>query len=294
MLNSGMKKGGYVYKIDYITTISDNFTELLKGYAPGALLIYNENEYFRGLFTPSFDPVDELTSTLGMYGELVRMLRMMAKEIESKDTRILKDSYKISREGSKVKIIHYSAAGNNGCCCCSGKQECKTDSNTKPPDTPVTFDKRFFNVYVFDLKKGCSLVETHNRGRNSESREVIDYEEHEGVFVPNKITTSLVSEKPPSVNTSRNITITTKTINTKIPPSEFQYEQLGLRPGDEIVDHSAGGRRYKWESPDNIEDVVKSVWGSIIRDVEESVPPKNDIEQTPKIDAKATTSSAAK
>ncbi|MBN1943565.1 MAG: hypothetical protein JW849_09765 [Phycisphaerae bacterium] len=285
-LNSGMSKGGFTYKMmDFWLDPSGKFVELPRG----TLTIYDEKAFPKGMLTPSFEPVWILISEVSLDGQLGNMLRGIAKGME--DNLVPEDAYQIIREGSKVKIILYDCTvnGKRPVCCCSPNRDCETASSNA--DKIVQFDKKHFDAYVFDTKKGYSLVETHDLDYDYESRKVIDYEKHNGVFVLNKMTTKYVSKKHNLMGTLK---ITTKSVNEKIPSSEFQYEKLGLRPGDDIADHSAGGRRSKWESPDNVDHVVKAVWDSIIHNVGEPVTSKNENGQTPEMDVKATTSPAAK
>jgi hypothetical protein len=247
-LNAGMNKGGYTYKMDFLGDLSGNLSELHKG----TLLIYNEEEFPNGIYTPSFDPVWILTSTLGIGGRLGNALRAWGRMIE--DNPATKGLYQITHEANKVKIVLYN------------------------PE-----DKKYFSLYVFDLKKGCSLVESHDYGANSESHWVVDYEEHMGVFVPSKMTSKLVSKEFNSIDT-RNITFTTESVNEKISPSEFQYEKLGLRPGDFILDHSAGGLHYKWRSDDDLENTVEAVIDAMIHNDGKLVASQNQDKHTPEID----------
>lgn len=252
-LNSGMNKEGYTYKMDFLGDRSGNYSKILRG----TLLIYSEENFPKGIFTPSFDPIWMLTSKLSMNGGLFKKLRGVADFIEN--NLIPEGSYEIIREGSKVKIILYRILDK------------------------VNVDKNRFTVYVFDLKKGYSLLESHSKDADGELHYVLDYEEHNGVFVPNKITARLVSGEY-KIDDTRNITITTKSVNEKIPPSEFQFEKLGLRPGDYILDHSVGGIRYQWKTSDVLEETIDAVLESMISNDGGLVASKSKDEQAPEID----------
>lgn len=183
-----------------------------------------------------------------------------AKEFEE-DKRV-RDSgvCQIIREDSKVKFILYSI------------------------DESGSVDKTKYEFWVFDTKKSYSLVETRNVQVNTEFHTVLDYEEHNGVFVPNKMTSTLITEKQsdnPSQIT-RNITFTTESVNEKISPSEFQYEKLGLRPGDFILDHSAGGLHYNWRSDEDLENTVDAAVDAKIHSNEVIAVSPNQDKHSPK------------
>lgn len=252
-LNSGMNKGGYTYKMDFLGDRSGNYSDLRRG----TLLIYNEEVFPKGIFTPSFDPIRELTVTLGVDGQLGGALRVWADDIENNPGP--EGSYQIIREDSKVTLILYSI------------------------DDAGKVNKNCFSLYAFDLKKGYSLVESHDLdAQGDESHWTLDYEEHNGVYVPNKITAKLVDGKNKS-SAIRNILLSTKSVNEEIPSSEFQFEKLGLHPGDYILDHSAGGLRYRWKAFDVIEDDVEAILDSMVKDTGDLTVSQIKDEQLPEV-----------
>lgn len=103
--------------------------------------------------------------------------------------------------------------------------------------------------HVFDLSKGCSLLEYYNSSPHlSETHWQLTYEKVSGVFVPNSISMRYEDKRPGQKRiTKKNAVITTKMVNESVKAEEFELDKLGWRPGDEIIDAvSNSNTLYEW------------------------------------------------
>ena len=105
----------------------------------------------------------------------------------------------------------------------------------------VTFQKGLegiINRYVFDLAKGCSVLECYNSSPgHGETYWKLDYEKLAGVFVIKTISLVYEHKRPDLKGTSKRMAVLTNAmVNAPIDEAEFSVGKLGLKPGDTIRD----------------------------------------------------------
>jgi len=220
-INSGMNRGGYHYRMDIMKE-----PELER-----RLLVYSKASVSHGFQNVEFDPLWMLIEDLGAHGTMGDALRNCAQDIEKETPLPEGHGYKIERKGDVVTFKIYG----------------------RVPDREGGFISSR-SSYVFDISKGCSMVGQHHVSSRSETHWKLDYEEHNGVFVPKEITRV---KRDKSMGLHHQIVFTTEMVNEPVSESEFSYEALGLRPGDYIVDHTKGGLRYRWREDFSIDEALE-------------------------------------
>ncbi|KPL25093.1 MAG: hypothetical protein AMJ75_01945 [Phycisphaerae bacterium SM1_79] len=250
-LNSGMNKGEYHYKMDFREEAE--FSQ-----SPRTLRAYSRDAVGHGLQTSEFDPVWVLVEDVGLYGDMGEHLRGWAKSIEEEP--MPERGYKLVRQGDLVTLDLFAPEDDS------------EDSGT------VT------SRYVFDLAKGCSVVEQHHTSSVSETHWKLDYEEHRGVFVPKEIARVFANkQKGRESKTRHHVAFTTEMVNEPVSESEFEYQALGLRPGDYIVDHVKGGLRYQWHPDFGIDKAFETPSADVgPLDTKGSLQPAKNETETPK------------
>jgi len=225
VVSSGMNKGEYNYKMDF-----SNKPEFSQ--EPRTLRIYSLGTSVHGIQINEFDPVWILVQDVGLDGNMGKNLRSWAKFIEEEP--MPERGYKLTRQGDIITLELFA------------------------PDNNSETGGMVTSRYLFDLTKGCSVVEQEHISSRSETHWKLDYEKQGGVFVPKEITRAY-KDKLKGGDTYRHVTITTEMVNKPISQSEFEYEALGLRPGDYIVDHVKGGLRYKWRQDFGIDEALQTL-----------------------------------
>lgn len=205
-VNSGMNKGKYYYRMDVMRE-PEQYQRHER-----ILLVYGAVSH--GIQLDEFDPVWVLIHDLGAHGTMGEGLRKWAEAIENKIPPPEGAGYNIERNGDVVTIKFYGR------------------------DDESEGGGIFRSSYAFDISKGCSMVGQHHVSSRSETHWELDYEEHNGVFVPREIS-HVHRNKDGGLH--HHIVFTTEMVNKPVSESEFTYEALGLRPGDHIVDHTKGG-----------------------------------------------------
>lgn len=223
-INSGMNKGEYHCRMDTMEEPELNPRQKRK------LLIYSKDAVSHGFQNVEFDPVWVLIEDLGGHGTIGQALRTCAQDIEKKIAFPEGHGYKIERKGDVVTFKIYGRDDES--------EEGGISSST----------------YAFDISKGCSVVGQHHVSSRSETHWKLDYEEHNGVFVPKEITRV---NRDKSMGIHHHIVFTTKMVNEHVSESEFSYVALGLRPGDYIIDNVKGGLRYQWNFAPDIDDILQ-------------------------------------
>jgi len=96
---------------------------------------------------------------------------------------------------------------------------------------------RIITRFVFDLSKGCCLIELFNSSAVSESHWKLDYEKIADVFVMKSIFhTYRDTRTSRGLISNRTATLTNDMVNKPIDEAEFSLGKLGLKPGDTIRD----------------------------------------------------------
>jgi hypothetical protein len=105
----------------------------------------------------------------------------------------------------------------------------------------VTFQsglQGIINRHVFDLAKGCSVLEYYNSSPgHGETHWKLDYEKLAGVFVIKSVSLVYEHKRPDLKGTSTRMAVLTNAmVNAPIDQAEFSLGKLGLKPGDPIRD----------------------------------------------------------
>jgi len=136
----------------------------------------------------------------------------------------------------------------------------KTDGSVTRKGDIVTFETRYrgdeyddygevVTRYVFDLSKGCNILEFSNISAINERHWKLDYENKSDVFVVKKISETYKNKRHGfDFTTTKEAVLATEMVNEPIDSTEFEYDKIGLRPGDYILDHIAGGIQYQWQT----------------------------------------------
>jgi hypothetical protein len=104
------------------------------------------------------------------------------------------------------------------------------------------------NRFTFDLSQGCNLLELYASGEQTDVQWRLDYEKVRDVFIPKKISRNYVNKTPGSESKSQfNAVFNNKMVNEKVDFREFEFDKLGLRPGDRILDRMVGDLYYIWK-----------------------------------------------
>ena|GEM_PF-6614218 len=213
-VKSGMNKGELHYRMDAISEPQ------LDPRSKRRLLIYSKDALSHGFENLEFDPLWVLIEDIGAHGTMGDALRMWAETLEKKMPPPEGAGYSIERKGDVVTFKSWQL------------------------DDEIGGGATFSSSYVFDISKGCSAVGQHHVSSQSETHWKLDYEDHNGVFVPKEITNV---HRNKSTGIHHHIVFTTEMVNEPVSESEFSYDALGLRPGDYIIDHVKGGLQYEWK-----------------------------------------------
>jgi hypothetical protein len=211
MCFGGIAKGEYDYRLDFskLKEFEDR---------PRTLLIRNKEIMPQNFLSDTFNPVYAIEKEIGRSSKMANKLRFYSENVNKTKTNGF-----ITREGDIVKL-----------------------------ETRYIGDKynEFGEVvtqYVFDLSKGCNILEFSTINAQNENHWKLDYEKKSDVFVVKKISVTYKNKRPGfDFTTTKEATLTTEMVNEPIDSTEFEFDKIGLRPGDYILDHMAGGIKYQW------------------------------------------------
>lgn len=118
-------------------------------------------------------------------------------------------------------------------------------------------DQKTINRFVFDLSKGCNLLEFEALGVETDVRWQIDYERVDDVFIIKGLSNSYVCKVPGNESHSQmKALLVNKMVNKPVNPTEFEFDKIGLRPGDRILDRMVGELVYTWKDEYDTPEVV--------------------------------------
>lgn len=116
-------------------------------------------------------------------------------------------------------------------------------------------DQEIINVLVFDLSKGCNLLKFEALSPVTDVRWDLEYEEIGGAFVIKTISKEHKIKSPGNEYSKYfKANLNNKMVNQPVEPSEFEYDKIGLRPGDKIIDRMVGELIYDWKKDYRVED----------------------------------------
>jgi len=131
------------------------------------------------------------------------------------------------------------------------------------------------NEYVFDLSKGGNLVRWYASGGPGDlGEDVIDYEEHNGVWVPVSYKRRCVRGEDKYV-TGVEYVFESQEVNEPLSPDEFTLAAIEARPGDEIWDRRTDTRHvYR---PDALAENIEAAREAqrlepVVADLAEAMP----------------------
>jgi hypothetical protein len=105
-----------------------------------------------------------------------------------------------------------------------------------------TDDQELSNVLVFDLSQGCNLVELKALNPASDVTWNLEYENINGVFVPKNISKEhKIKNQGSAYFLYFKARFDNKMVNEPVDPVEFEFDKIGLREGDRIIDRGAAG-----------------------------------------------------
>ena len=207
-VQSGMIKSGYNYRL----ALPDDEKER------GTLLVIPSGRGPRNLESDVFDPVHILTKEIcpGLVEQLRGYHRLQS------EGKLHFSNGSITRDGDLVTVETDNERGGNV--------------------------GRITTRFVFDLSKGCSLVEFLNSSKPSESHWKLDYEEIADVLVMKQVALTYKDKREGHEYVStREAILTNEMVNEPVDPNEFTFAKLGMRPGDGVFDRVMGGISYDWK-----------------------------------------------
>jgi len=130
-----------------------------------------------------------------------------------------------------------------------------------------------FNRLVFDLSKGCNLVELVALCPVNEVRWKLDYEQIGNVFVVKEMSKSYKDKRQGNERYNQmKVTLNNKIVNKPVDSAEFEFDKIGLRPGDNILDRMVGELVYPWRKEYPISEAIPNIEKDIKASPHKEVP----------------------
>jgi len=156
----------------------------------------------------AFDPIYILQH---IYPDIPGMMRFYYKDANNPNV-----AYTVIREGNIVKF-----------------------ESKVPTDVP---SQPCVNRLVFDLSKGCNLIEFEGISPITDGRWLVDYEQVGDVFVIKSMSYSHTDKRPGYESRSQfNVVFDNKMVNKPIAPYEFEFDRIGFR--DRILDRTVDSNK---------------------------------------------------
>ena len=120
------------------------------------------------------------------------------------------------------------------------------------------------NRYIFDLSKGGNLVAFYAESEYINGVASIDYEAHKGLWVPISHSfrqVNLPNNGQPGITILRDTKLNTIKLNEELDPKIFTVENLGVKPGNWVVDrrHPSNPITFEYSSNNKTSDLLDMV-----------------------------------